>query len=312
MYTGNRWRALVIFRLIKKLKNKPDMTEEEQDVVKAYHRILGGTFGLCILIIIAFSAFFTLTVIRTPIGNHGDKRYGTVQSDGMIRYVQNTNQYRTQDELGLSEYELMPGDRIVMLFDAGTGSLMAAYPQKLWDELEERMLVSGAAVFGVCIAVLLFYAVFICRATSWGKPLWSWLPTQPEWQKELAEEKEWKNASLGLKFAVMAVVFVLAGIILWPQISELAGNIKVFREREEMSGTFQEGMKAGQEAERMSENLQNIGSDDEDSSEEEEAENKDSESPEEEKKEAAEKTSGVEAAGDAAENIYDILSGMEQ
>ena len=64
-------------------------------------------------------------------------------------------------------------------------------------------------------------------------------------------------------------------------------------------------MKAGQEAERISDALQNIGSDSEDAEDEADPESND------ENGEEDEKTDGADRAKDAAGEIYDILSGME-
>lgn len=311
MYTGTRWRSLAIFKIVHRLKGETDQTEEEKLAINAFNRIIGGILGLCILMIIAVSLVFVFTLDRTPLGIYGDTRYGTIQEDGRVRYVKNTNQYKTKEELGLSEYELAPGDRIVLIFDTDTDVIKAAYPQKIWDEFEKRAALSVSAVLVVSILVFIFYGLVICRATWWGRALWQFVKTQPEWQKELEEEREWKETPLWKRLIVNCVVIAVACVILWPWFVEIVENVKRLQNIEEMSNTYQEGMKAGQEAERISDALQNIGSDGgEDAADGEDLE-EDEEAGDETKKSEDGKSDGVDRAEDAAGNIYDILSGME-
>ncbi len=305
MLAGTRWRSFVIFKIVHRLKKETDHTDEEELAIKAFNRIIGGIFGLCILMIIAVSLVYVFTVVRTPLGTYGDKRYGTVQEDGRVRYVRNTNQYKTREELGLSEYELMSGDRIVLIFDPNIDVIKVAYPQKLWDELEKRVALGISAVLGVSFFVFIFYGTVICRATWWGRALWPFVKTQPEWLKELEEEREWKEMPLWKRFIANGVIIAVACVILWPWFIEIVENVRIMQNREEMSNTYQEGMKAGQEAERISDALQNIGSDSEDAEDEADPESND------ENGEEDEKTDGADRAKDAAGEIYDILSGME-
>lgn len=177
--------------------------------------------------------------------------------------------------------------------------------------MKKRAALSVSAVLVVSILVFIFYNFVICRATWWGRALWQFVKTQPEWLKELEEEREWKETPLWKRLIVNCVVIAVACVILWPWFVEIVENVKRLQNIEEMSNTYQEGMKAGQEAERISDALQNIGSDGgEDAADGEDLE-EDEEAGDETKKGEDGKSDGVDRAGDAAGNIYDILSGME-
>lgn len=222
------WRGVVIFRLVNELKKKPNPTPAEKNAIKAFNRIIIGTLILCFFMIIAI-IISTASFFMNPIGGHGDKRYGTVQDDGRIRYTQGTHQYMTQEELGLEQYQLTQGDKVVLFFDSVTEELISAYPENVSTASENKWAIGMLSILVVSIIILLFYAMFICRMTSWGSPLYQWLNTQPRWLEIKNGNKDWKQMPLWLKLVVAVLVLILATIILAPQLMEIIGkNSSVF------------------------------------------------------------------------------------
>ena len=92
-----------------------------------------------------------------------------MQSDGTIRYVQNVNKYATAEELGLADFELKSGDKILLFFDKDD-NIKAAYPRDFYESYSENrvLIIVWTALLG--IGVLLVYAFVICRVTPFGRP----------------------------------------------------------------------------------------------------------------------------------------------
>ncbi|MCM1264375.1 MAG: hypothetical protein NC313_16815 [Butyrivibrio sp.] len=214
------WRGGVIFQLVNELKKKPNPTPEEKNAIKAFNRIIIGTLILCFFMVIAV-IISTASMFMSPAVGYGDKRYGTVQEDGRIRYTQGTHQYATQEELGLEDYHLTQGDKVVLFFDSVTEELTSAYPEKASTVSANKAAVGMLSILAVSVIILLFYAMFICRVTSWGSPLYQWLNTQPRWLDIKNGNKDWQQMPLWLKLVVAVLVIVLASIILAPQLMEI-------------------------------------------------------------------------------------------
>ncbi|MCM1047680.1 MAG: hypothetical protein NC433_04565 [Clostridiales bacterium] len=215
------WRGGVIFQLIDELKKKPNPTPAEKNAIKAFNRIIIGTLILCFIMVIALIITMSVPLFTGSISARGDRRYGTVQDDGRIHYTQGTHQYATQEELGLEQYQLTQGDKVVLFFDSVTEELISAYPENISTASENKWAISLLSVLVISIIILIFYAMFICRATSWGSPLYQWLNTQPRWLEVKNGNKDWQQMPLWLKLVVAVLVLILASIILAPQLMEI-------------------------------------------------------------------------------------------
>ena len=97
-------------------------TPKERKIAAAFRRVYYGTIALCVILIAALAA---VMILNKPFLDSGTKRYGTVQSDGKISYVQGEAKLVSSERLGLSDYELKSGDRVIIFFDgqirAGNG-----------------------------------------------------------------------------------------------------------------------------------------------------------------------------------------------
>ncbi|MGN0670440.1 MAG: hypothetical protein ACI4JZ_07810 [Oscillospiraceae bacterium] len=141
-------------------------TPEEKKAAAAFRRVFYGTVILAVLLV---AALLVVMFLNNPFLASGDKRYGTVQSDGSIRYVQNVNKYATAEELGLADFELKSGDRIIIFFDKDD-NIKAAYPRDFYESYTENrvMIIVWTALLG--LTALLIYAFVICRVTTFGRP----------------------------------------------------------------------------------------------------------------------------------------------
>ena len=141
-------------------------TPEEKKTAAAFRRVFYGTIVLVILIVVVLLA---VMLLNNPFLASGDRRYGSVQSDGTIRYVQNVNKYATAEELGLSDFELRSGDKIIIFFDKDD-NIKAAYPRDFYESYTENRVLLIVWTALAELLVLLVYAFLICRVTPFGRP----------------------------------------------------------------------------------------------------------------------------------------------
>ncbi|MGN0132804.1 MAG: hypothetical protein ACI4AA_10220 [Lachnospiraceae bacterium] len=264
------------------LGKKPDPTPEEKKAYHAFKRVIGGTVALCVLFCIVLMIFFGVMLFQS-IGATGDHRYGTVTENGTVRYTQNISREKSLAELGLSEYNLQPGDKVVLIFDSDTEQLKQAYPKEQYTKFENAAWGTLLGFVGVFIIIMLIYALVIAKHTGWGKDWYVYISHHPAVVKEREERK---NTPLGWRIAGYTAAVVLAIILLWPQFSELIGNIQHDRQVQEMSDLLENGREAGEKADQMKEQLGNTVSGNE--------------------------NKGVQQAEDASQNIREIMSDLEK
>lgn len=141
-------------------------TPEQKKIAAAFRRVYYGTIVFVVLIAVTLLAVMFL---NNPFLASGDKRYGTVQSDGTIRYVQNVNKYASVEQLGLSGFELKKGDKIIIFFDKDD-NIKAAYPRDFYESYSETRVLTIVWTALAGLLLLLIYAFVICRVTPFGRP----------------------------------------------------------------------------------------------------------------------------------------------
>lgn len=140
-------------------------TPEEKKTAAAFRRVFYGTVILAVILVVAL---LIVMFLNNPFLASGDRRYGSVQSDGSIRYVQNVNKYASAEQLGLADYGLKSGDRVIIFFDKDD-NIKAAYPRDYYESYTENrvMIIVWTALAGLLI--LLVYAFAVCRLTPFGR-----------------------------------------------------------------------------------------------------------------------------------------------
>lgn len=218
-------------------------TPEEKKTAAAFRRVYYGTIILAVLLA---AALLVVMFLNNPFLASGDKRYGTVQSDGTIRYVQNVNKYATAEELGLADFELKSGDKILLFFDKDD-NIKAAYPRDFYESYSENrvLIIVWTALLG--IGVLLVYAFVICRVTPFGRP----------WYLYCREKKSLGQPKLSkAQNAVIWAVSVIAALaICAPQIIKLSDEICRLREINDFNAKITTVQKSAEKAGEITENL---------------------------------------------------------
>ena len=218
-------------------------TPEEKKTAAAFRRVFYGTIVLAVLLAVAL---LVVMFLNNPFLASGDKRYGTVQSDGSIRYVQNVNKYATAEQLGLSDFELKSGDRVIIFFDKDD-NIKAAYPKVFYESYTENrvMIIVWTALLG--IAVLLVYAFVICRVTPFGR---AWYLYCRE-KKSLGQPKLSKAQN-----AVIYAVSVIAALAICAlQIVKISDEIRRLREINEFGAKIKAVQQAAEKADEIADNL---------------------------------------------------------
>lgn len=218
-------------------------TPEEKKIAAAFRRVFYGTIILAVLLAVALIA---VMILNNPFLASGDRRNGTVQSDGSIRYVQNVNKYATAEELGLSDFELKSGDKIIIFFDKDD-NIKAAYPRDFYESYTENrvMIIVWTALLG--LTVLLIYAFVICRVTPFGRP----------WYLYCREKKSLGQPRLSkAQNAVIWAVSVIAALaICAPQIMKISDEIRRLQEINEFGAKIKAVQKAAEKAGEITDNL---------------------------------------------------------
>ena len=224
---------------------------EEKKTAAAFRRVFYGTVILAVSIV---AALLIVMILNNPFLASGDRRNGTVQSDGSIRYVQNVNKYATAEELGLADFELKSGDRIIIFFDKDD-NIKAAYPKDFYESYTENrvMIIVMTALLG--LTVLLIYAFVICRVTPFGRP----------WYLYCREKKSLGQPKLSkAQNAVIYAVSVMAALaICAPQIMKISDEIRRLREINEFGAKIkavrQAADKAGEITDKLTGAAENLG-----------------------------------------------------
>lgn len=216
---------------------------EEKKTAAAFRRVFYGTVILAVSIV---AALLIVMILNNPFLASGDRRNGTVQSDGSIRYVQNVNKYATAEELGLADFELKSGDRVIIFFDKDD-NIKAAYPKDFYESYTENrvMIIVRTALLG--LTALLIYAFVICRVTPFGRP----------WYLYCREKKSLGQPKLSkAQNAVIYAVSVIAALaICAPQIMKISDEIRRLREINEFGAKIKAVQQAAEKAGEITENL---------------------------------------------------------
>ncbi|MBQ8515701.1 MAG: hypothetical protein IJ496_09925 [Ruminococcus sp.] len=193
------------------------VTEKEKAAARAYKRILTGTI---ILVTLMCVALISCTVLLFLNLEDGIRRYGTVQEDGVtVQYVQGTIQTAALETLGLESYEMASGDRVVLFFDSVEDTLLAAYPKEIYDQkMEIPVCILGFSML-FFITLLLFYALYICRYTDYGRDWYLYL-------RSLYGSEQKPEYTRRQKVILYAVTILFAALLLWPQLMNLCENAK--------------------------------------------------------------------------------------
>lgn len=302
-------------------------SEEEIRAANAYRRVFAGTIVLAVGFAVALIAVMLLNM---PFLDSGTTRYGTVQSDGSIRYVQNDIKYASAEELGLSDFAPESGDRVVIFFD-GSDNIKSAYPKEYYDEYTKSrlMLILMTALLG--ITVLIVYALVICRVTPFGRDWYLYCRKI----RELGEPKLSKKQNV----AIYAVSLVVSLIVCAPQIANLVGEIQRMQEIEAFGRTISDAREAAGRAQEMTDKLDGLNSrlssdsaledaknaadnvreiadslnglNSSDESGDETAETSQSGGNSEEAETQTAENSGTDKAQEAADKIHDIMHGIK-
>lgn len=216
---------------------------EEKKTAAAFRRVFYGTVIIAVSIV---AALLIVMFLNNPFLASGDRRNGTVQSDGSIRYVQNVNKYATAEELGLADFELKSGDRVIIFFDKDD-NIKAAYPKDFYESYTENrvMIIVRTALLG--LTALLIYAFVICRVTPFGRP----------WYLYCREKKSLGQPKLSkAQNAVIYAVSVIAALaICAPQIVKISGEIRRLREINEFGARIKAVRQAADKAGEITDKL---------------------------------------------------------
>ena len=218
-------------------------TPEEKKTAAAFRRVFYGTVIIAVSIV---AALLIVMFLNNPFLASGDRRNGTVQSDGSIRYVQNVNKYATAEELGLADFELKSGDRVIIFFDKDD-NIKAAYPKDFYESYTENrvMIIVMTALLG--LTVLLIYAFVICRVTPFGRPWYLYCREK----KSLGQPK----LSKAQNAVIYAVSVVAALAICAPQIVKISDEIRRLREINEFGAKIKAVRQAADKAGEITDKL---------------------------------------------------------
>ena len=249
-------------------------TEDEIAASKAFRRVFYGTIAIVTAYVIGLLAVFFCNM---PFLGSGDKRYGTVQEDGSVRYIQNVEKYASQESLGLSGYHLSEGDRIIIFFDKND-AITKAYPKEYYDSYTETRLftILGFALLG--LTLILIYALIICRLTPFGSAWYRYL-------KKITTGHE-DDTPPKTKALIYVVSLLTALIICLPQIAGILHNAKRMAEINEFGQTIKNAQQAADNAENIINNLEGLD-------------------------DKLDINSGLDAALSASDKIHDIMSGLK-
>lgn len=221
-------------------------TPKERKIAAAFRRVYYGTIALCVILIAALAA---VMILNKPFLDSGTKRYGTVQSGGKISYVQGEAKLVSSERLGLSDYELKSGDRVIIFFD-GNDNIKSAYPRDFYDKYtESRVLIIVFAAL-LEITVLMLYAFVICRLTPFGRA----------WYLLCRELRNYgkPDMSKGRKVLIYAAAGIITLALLYPQITVLVDEMREMREIEEFGNKIKSARLSAEKAQEISDKLNSL------------------------------------------------------
>lgn len=250
-------------------------TAEEIAAAKAFKRVFVGIVIIAVLYVVGLVAVFLCNV---PFLDSGTRRNGTVQRNGSVKYVQNTEKFVSQESLGLSEFELSEGDRIVIFFDKDD-TISSAYPKDYYDSYTETRIIAilGYALLG--ITVILIYALIVCRLTPFGSAWYEYL-------KKLSSENT-QELPLRRRVIINIVSVAVAVLICMPQLIGIIENARRMEEINEFGKTIKQAQQAADYADRVTENLEGLD-------------------------EKLDSNIGLDNAQNASDRIHDIMAGLKK
>lgn len=233
---------------IGKKLSKSAATPEEIAAAKAYKRVTWGTVILVLFFVVAvlISTFWALSA-EDSLGSV--RRTGTVQQDGIVRYIHNDAHYLTLEEIGLKDAGLQPGDKVTLGFDH-KDNLISAVPTAIRQAEQDLRFGILVGVMILMVVVLLVYALVICRYTAFGSAWYRYL--------RKLKQKEEQELPLKTRIVIYAISTVIALIICAPQISDIVGNIQKMQRIEQFGKMIDSAEDAAQKAQDITDKLDDI------------------------------------------------------
>ncbi|MBP3673413.1 MAG: hypothetical protein J6J18_06245 [Oscillospiraceae bacterium] len=231
---------------------KSAQTPEELAAARAYKRIMVGTVVLVLMLVLGLAILTPLCLTSLEL-EKGDHRIGTVQEDGQVRYTKNVHVFLSQEELGVQDYGLQPGDKVVVYFDTVTEEVTAGYPYALFERHTNIRLGIMVGYMVLMVVILVVYAAVICPFTPFGS---AWYVYRRKQKKPEAEQ-----IPLRARIVIYAISAVIAIAVCWPQIEDLVGEIQQMRKIGAVQELIRSGQEAAENAANMAEALETIGQD---------------------------------------------------
>ncbi len=228
--------------------------DEQREAAAAYRRVKIGTALLTAGLMLSL---VLVTVLNFPVLASGNVRYGRVQADGKISYVQNEMKYAAPEELGLSGFDLQSGDRVIIYFKGSDDTVIGAYPKAYVDDFTVSRLKYILLYALLCVTLIIVFALVICRLTPFGRPWYLYCRKL----KQLSEPK----LSLGKRVAVNIISVAAALLICSPQLMAIIGEVRHLQEIEAMNKIYRDASEAADKADKITEALDSMNTDGADS-----------------------------------------------
>ena len=222
-------------------------TPEEKAAAAAFRRTQIGTYVLVSILFPIMAVFVVWAVMGLE---SSPKRIGTVQADGQIRYIHNTPRFISQEALGVEQWELEPGEKVYVYADSVTDEVTYGLPVRVVEERDNLRFGILFGWMGFTIVALLFYALVICRLTSFGRAWAEYCAALTQQEQEPFTPRQ--------NLVINVVAAVLAVVILSPQIMGIIGNIQHMKEINERSELIASAGEAAEKASEMIEELDNM------------------------------------------------------
>lgn len=197
-----------------KLLCKTARTPEEKAAAAAFKRVLTGTIVLVAVLIMGLAIVMSWSILNLE----STGRIGTVQSDGQIRYIHNTPQYISQEELNLQQWNLQPGDEVYIYTDSVTDEVTGGMPCAVVEYRNNTRFGIMLGYIILMIVVLPVFALVICRLTVFGSAWYQYCLKQ---EKEDAEEIPPR-----VKLIINVIALGIAVLMCWSEITDLVHNIQ--------------------------------------------------------------------------------------
>ena len=224
-------------------------TPEEKAAARAYKRVSIGTVVLVLALVVGLAILMPICMTSLQMED-GPSRMGTVQSDGQIRYTDGVHIFLPQEELEVQDYGLQPGDDVMVYFDPVTEEPTSAYPYALFEEHMNDRISIMLGYMVLMVVILLLYILVVCPLTPFGS---AWFDYRKKQKKPEAEQ-----IPLRAKIVIYAISAVIAIVICWPQISNLAEEIGQMRRIGAVQQLIQDGQDAAASAENMAQALETV------------------------------------------------------